>query len=377
MLHLGSARIPPYLPCCDSARESIKQVNQGQAFTGQTSGGPVKGAELGKLETVEPREIWANEAGEFTPWLAENLHLLGERLGLDLQLEDQEASVGAFKADILAVDSATQKAVVIENQLEESDHEHLGKILTYASGREAAISIWISPQIRDEHQAALHWLNDVTGPDTAFFGIEIEVLRIGTSDPAPNFKVVVQPNEWVKSQRTGRREVSELGTAYSSFWTKMLQALRDRHAGITNAKAGNAYNWHRFAAGRTGFYVQTRFGRDSTIWAELVIDYGEKAYNKWAFDRLISQRADVEAATGTELEWFRYDESQYSTIGVSRGGSLDKDGDNWGDQALWFADRAAGIYQAFYPRVRELEYSEFEAASEKARSEGMDRLSDS
>ncbi len=318
--------------------------------------------DLGELVPVEPRSIWTDEAREFTPWLAENIHLLSQRLGLDLQLEDQESGVGAFRADILASDSATQKPVVIENQLEETDHEHLGKILTYASGKEAAVSIWISTKFRPEHQAALQWLNNVTGPDTAFFGVELEVLRIANSPPAPNFKVVVQPNEWVKSQRSGR-EVSELSAAYGSFWTKMLEVLREKHPGITNARVGQEYNWQRFAAGKTGFSIQTRFARDSVLSAELVIEYGERGYNKWAFDNLATQREIIQEETGGELLWRRLDEFQYSTIGVSKAGSFDKAGDGWDDQAVWFADNAATLYRALSPRVKELDYADYEMAS--------------
>ncbi len=330
--------------------------------------------DLGELVPVEPKSIWTDEARDFTPWLAENIHLLSQRLGLDLQVEDQESGVGAFRADIVASDSATQKPVVIENQLEETDHEHLGKILTYAAGKEAAVSIWVSTKIRPEHQAALQWLNDVTGPDTAFFGLELEVLQIANSPPAPNFKVVVQPNEWVKSQRS-RREVSELNTAYGAFWTRMLEVLREKHPGITNARVGQQYNYQSFAAGKTGFSIQTRFAKDSVLQAELVIAYPERGYNEWAFDRLANQREVIQEEIGRELLWHRLDEFQYSTIGFARSGSFDQAGDGWDDQAIWFADNAATLYRALSPRVKELDYTAYEAAkAEEDSEEAVSRL---
>ena len=332
--------------------------------------------DLGELIPVKPRKIWSDEAREFTPWLAENIHLLSQRLGLDLQVEDQESGVGDFRADIVASDSATRKPVVIENQLEETDHEHLGKILTYASGKEAAVSIWVSTKIRPEHQAALQWLNDVTGPDTAFFGLELEVLRIGNSPPAPNFKVVVQPNEWVKSQRSGR-EVSELHAAYGAFWTKMLEVLRERHPGITNARVGQKYNWQRLAVGKTGFSIQTRFAKDSVLQALLIIEYGERGYNEWAFASLANQREVIEEEIGGELLWDRLDEFQYSTIGFARSGSFDKAVDGWDDQAVWFADNAATLHRAFSPRVKELDYTAYEADKAEEDSEEAVVLSDS
>src|SRR5215469_16133462 len=155
---------------------------------------------LGKLEHLDPRTLWKNEAGDFTPWLADNLPMLGEALGLDLQLEEMEGPVGDFSCDIVAREVGTNRPVIIENQLERTDHSHLGQLLTYAAGLDAGVVIWISSDIREEHREALHWLNRHTDEQIDFFGIRLEAVRIDGSKPAIQFSLVVSPNKWGKAQ---------------------------------------------------------------------------------------------------------------------------------------------------------------------------------
>src|SRR5258708_10943298 len=157
-----------------------------------------------KLSTIKHlglRDIWAREAGEFTLWLAENIQELGQALGMDLELQAKEADVGDFSLDLLAKDTSG-RTVVIENQLAQTDHDHLGKLLTYAAGFDAAAVIWVAESIREEHRQALDWLNQRTNATTDFFGVVVEVLQIDNSNPAVNFKLVVFPNEWQKPKRT-------------------------------------------------------------------------------------------------------------------------------------------------------------------------------
>src|SRR5215831_18862134 len=181
---------------------------------------------LGRLERVELRDIWLSEASDFTPWLArkENLDILGETLGIDLELEAQERPVGPFRADILCKDIGTDRWVLIENQLERTDHVHLGQLLTYASGLEAVTIVWIAARFTEEHRSTLDWLNRITDESFRFFGLEVELWRIGTSPAAPKFNIVSKPNEWSHSVATAARvideaELSETRQLQQRYWT--------------------------------------------------------------------------------------------------------------------------------------------------------------
>ncbi len=141
--------------------------------------------ELGALARVGLRQVWGVEHRSFTPWLAAHLDLLGEAIDIPLSLKGQETDIGTFRADILAKDTATGQAVLIENQLERTDHTHLGQLITYAAGVRAGVVVWIADTFTDEHRAALDWLNESTPDSIKFFGVEIELWRIGESQIAP------------------------------------------------------------------------------------------------------------------------------------------------------------------------------------------------
>lgn len=168
---------------------------------------------LGRLQKVNLREVWLSEAGNFTPWLAqeENLSLLGEAIGIELELESQETGVGPFRADILCKDTATDNWVLIENQLERTDHTHLGQLITYAAGLNAVTVVWIAERFTEEHRAALDWLNERTDEHINVFGLEIELWRIGDSPVAPKFNIISQPNDWSRTikQAASSGEMSE------------------------------------------------------------------------------------------------------------------------------------------------------------------------
>ncbi len=158
--------------------------------------------ELGKIERVEDlRKIWPNEARDFTVWLSqdENLTMLGETVGIDIDLEERESSVGGFSVDLFATEEGTGRKIIIENQLEDTNHDHLGKIITYAAGKEASVIIWIVKRARDEHRKAVEWLNQHTDENIGFFLLEIELWKINGSVPAPRFNIVERPNDWAKA----------------------------------------------------------------------------------------------------------------------------------------------------------------------------------
>ena len=157
---------------------------------------------LGTLEEIKDlREVWSHEAHDFTPWLAKNISILGDEVGIDISIEETESSVGDFNVDIFATDADTGKKIIIENQLEETDHNHLGKLITYASGKSADLVIWLVRKARPEHRAAIEWLNNHTDEGVGFILCEIKVFRIGNSEPAPKFEIIEQPNKWVKEMK--------------------------------------------------------------------------------------------------------------------------------------------------------------------------------
>ena len=163
---------------------------------------------LAKIEQVDLREAWPNEARDFTPWLAENIAQLGEALGMEIEVQQTEAPVGGYLLDILAINTVSNRPVIIENQLEITDHNHLGQLLTYAASFDAEAIVWVSRNFREEHRQALDWLNSRTDEDTRFFAVVVELLRIGHSSLAPNFDVVAAPNEWGKKAAVSRRPLT-------------------------------------------------------------------------------------------------------------------------------------------------------------------------
>lgn len=197
---------------------------------------------LGTIESVPIREAWEHEAANFTPWLAENMDLLGDALGLELEAVEQEASVGNFSLDILARESETERAVVIENQFGTTDHAHLGQLLTYAAGFQASVVVWIAEDFRDEHRAALDYLNGRTGEDTQFFGVAVELWKIGDSLPAPHFRLAAFPNDWSKQNVKASQPQSAGQNANRMFRVELMDKLKQNnlpHIGRRNAAASN------------------------------------------------------------------------------------------------------------------------------------------
>lgn len=199
---------------------------------------------LGRLHPVALREVWPDEAYQFTPWLAfpENLTVLGETLGMQLNAERTEAAVGGFSADILARNAVDNSVVVIENQLEQTDHTHLGQIMTYLAGLDAKTVIWIAKRIRDEHRAAIEWLNTNTSEAFRFFAVEVELWRIGDSSPAPRFNIVVKPNDWVKLERAQQAQSSADSLALLAFWTGLKDWMQSHNSPVQIDRPPRATN---------------------------------------------------------------------------------------------------------------------------------------
>ena len=310
---------------------------------------------LGNLVRVDPRDIWKHEAHDFTPWLAENIGMLGEVLGLDLEVQEREADVGDFSADIVARDLGRDRLVVIENQLAPTDHTHLGQIITYAAGREAGVVIWISRDFREEHRQALDWLNRGDNASTQYFGVVIELLRIGDSPPAVNFRLVAWPNDWSRQPKraTTSAEVSGKRASYQAFFQQLIDELRERHR-FTNARAGQPQSWYSFSSGTRGFQYSMGFAAKGELRSELYIDSGEQPVNEAAFDKLFAQKDAIEAEFGEPLRWERLEGRQACRIGCYTTGSIEDSAELQEKYRKWAIDRLLRFKKVFGPRLPSL-----------------------
>ena len=264
-------------------------------------------AELGRLQRTDPREVWKSESADFTPWLAENLDHLSEILGLELEPAPREAACGDFSVDIVARDLGRDRMVIIENQLEPTDHTHLGQIITYAAGLDASVVIWISRQFREEHRQALDWLNRLHEGRTEFFGVSLELLRVDGSKPAVDFRLVAFPNQWSRAAARATVDLSPKREAYQQFFQQLLDELREKHK-FTNARAAQPQNWYSFSSGVRGFSWALSFAMAGRVRAELYIDTPDADENERILGVL--QRDQVEREFGDALEWETLDEKR-------------------------------------------------------------------
>ena len=213
---------------------------------------------IGCLVSVPIREVWADEARHFTPWLAENLEDLSSAIGMDLVLEGTEARVGPFSADLLLHDANTGGRIVVENMIGPTDHDHLGKIITYAAGLEATHAVLIAETFRPEHLSALQWLNTRSSESVGFFGIELKVWRICDSKPAPQLDVVVKPDKWVRQIRE-TNELSSPELAYRDFWSEFLPVFHQQYPDWSRAETPSKGRGMSFPAGKGGLVYWVSF----------------------------------------------------------------------------------------------------------------------
>ena len=309
---------------------------------------------LGRIETVDVRSVWTSEDKEFTPWLAqkENLDLLAEKLGIELELEATEQFVGPFRADILCKNTAEKDSwVVIENQLEKTDHRHLGQLLTYGSGLKATTVVWVSPEFCDEHRAALDWLNQLADKSARFFGVEIELWKIGNSPAAPNFKIISQPNDW---EATVRQEASALveedGETPSQslrirYWTAFRTYLEEKKSKLRPQKPSRDH-WYNFSIGTSKAHTAALIiTRDEKIGVELNIT-SEDA--KILFNEILAQKENTEIIIGTSLDWREMPNKKTSKVCLFKPCDPYDDRD-WPQQFAWLQDTLEKFDKAFRP----------------------------
>lgn len=324
----------------------------------------MKPASLGRLHKVDLREAWSSESSDFTPWLAqeENLKLLGDAVGIELELESQEKEVGPFRADILCKDTANDTWVLIENQLEKTDHSHLGQLLTYAAGLNAVTIVWIAERFTEEHRAALDWLNERTDEKINLFGLEIELWRIGDSPIAPKFNIISQPNGWPKTVQqaaaaSASGEISEHKQFQLSFWTAFKDYMETKSSFVRCQKP-LPQHWTNHAIGRSGAHLGSIVSawnsetgtKGSEIRVELYMD-GPNA--KPEFAALELQRESLERALGFPLTWHNPENKAMCRLFTRKDADFLNE-NLWPEQFAWLKDRLEIMHRVFAPVVKEI-----------------------
>jgi hypothetical protein len=287
---------------------------------------------LGRFERVDLREYFSNEASDFTPWLSDphNIDLLADEIGIGIQNIQTEASVGRFKVDILAEEENTSRKIIIGNQLEITDHAHLGQLITYASGLEAEFVIWIVREAKEEHRQAFDWLNEHTDEHINFFLVVVELWRIGNSPAAPRFSIISRPNEWRRSVRTSTQagNLTDTGTKQLEFWQQFKEVAATSYPNL-RLRTPRPQHYFDVPIGRGDCHIAlTIDSRNNKIGCELYIPDSKKLYQT-----LFANKDKIEAELGlTEpLEWQELPKKKASRIKIFKGFQF-------ADDSTWVSD---------------------------------------
>lgn len=300
---------------------------------------------LGKLQRVKNlREVWGNEAYDFTPWLAkeQNLTILGDEIGIGMQVIGTEVSTGSFNADILAVETGTENKIVIENQLEKTDHDHLGKIITYASGHDAKTIIWVVKDVCEEHRQAVDWLNEHTDSEINIFLCRIELWRIDNSNLAPKFQIISSPNNWTKTfKRSNDNKYSATQMLQFNYWEQLRYEMDENYPDLKSHKAypQNYYNLYlNKPPAHISLVVNTVKKHLTTqIWID---------NNKELFDYFHENKDEIEKEIGLGLCWERLDGKKASRIDIYHDYDI-KSESNWDEAIKWHLDMACRFQNVF------------------------------
>ena len=310
---------------------------------------------LGKFEKLDLRTCWKKEDTEFTPWLAqeENIQLLGETIGLELEVQSQEENVGPFRADILCTDTTNNHFVLIENQLEKTNHSHLGQLMTYAAGLDAVTVIWIAQKFTEEHRASLDWLNRITDNTINFFGIEIELYRIDDSPPAPMFNIVSKPNDWTKlvKKSASSQNLTDTKLLQQEYWQALKTFMEDNKS-FVKIHSPQPQHWTNAAIGRSNFHLSaTVNSREKTIsiWLNILGEDAEANYDKLhdiGYEQSLQE-------VNPDLVWDKMEGRKMSSVILKTDGDFTRK-NNWQDQHLWFKDNLEKFTKYFKPLIKKL-----------------------
>lgn len=310
------------------------------------------GNNLGKLKKVELREAWKHEAYNFTQWLAEekNLAILADEIGFDIKLIQIGAKVGNFEVDILAEEENTGHKIIIENQLEVTNHDHLGKIITYASGYDARVIVWVVKDVREEHRQAIDWLNEHTDEDIEFYLVKIELWQIENSPYAPKFEIISKPNDWAKAVRgsTDTGELTNTKVKQLEFWNSFKDFAKIRQTKLHLRKV-YPQHWTNISVGSSDAHIALTINSPkSAFGVELYIDDNKELYHK-----LFNHKAEIEIALGENLEWMELPNKKASRLRILKTGAFD-DENKWEDNFDWLLS-VAEKFHSVLPKFIKLE----------------------
>jgi hypothetical protein len=299
---------------------------------------------IGKFTKVALREIWKHEALDFTQWLAldENLELLSEELGIGIINAQTEVRVGQFAVDIKAEDD-NEHTIIIENQLENTNHDHLGKVITYAAGLQAETIIWIVAKAREEHQLAMNWLNENTDEKVNCFLIELEAWKIDNSDPAPRFNVVVKPNNWAKTVRQSTAgKVPEIKLQQQAFWEKVKEYGENNAKVVKRWQSPRPQHWYNISIGTSKAHLSATVNS-----VKKCVDFYFYIDNdKNLYAQLLPHKDDIESKIGYKLEWEESPNTKASWIIVSKSANF-QDESKQDELVKWIVERADEFTKVF------------------------------
>lgn len=303
--------------------------------------------DLGRLTKISDlREIWPHEALDFTPWLAQddNLALLSDAIGIDISVDETESTVGSFNVDIYATEIDTGKKIIIENQLEETDHDHLGKIITYASGKDAKFIVWIVKKAREEHRHAIEWLNRNTESDIAFFLIELELWKIGNSAPAVKFNVIEKPNDWAKEIKRSESALSETEKLKLEYWTCFAEYAfsNPEFSKCFKKTKPSKEHWYSVSLGSSEYCMSFLVNTQKDLLAVEIYIHD----NKEMFRQFYLDKEKIERAIGVNLDWRELPERKASRIILETSANI-KNKNDWQKQFDWIKDNSIKIAKAF------------------------------
>ena len=305
---------------------------------------------ISRLTRIPLRTVWPHEAQDFTHWMQRNIDVVGKATNLSLANVEREQSAGAFSVDLVAEDEAGAK-VIIENQLGRSDHDHLGKVLTYLSAMNARAAIWIVADPRPEHVAAMSWLNESSTAD--FYLLKVEAVRIGDSPPAPLVTKIVGPSSETKAVSATNREFAERYDLREKWWSALLaRPAAHMHAHLTPGR----YGWVGLSSGVRGVNLNYSVLQNESR-VEIYIDRGKEAdeENLIIFDKLSSEKDDIEAAFGGELKWERLEESRACRISTGVEGGYKTEEEGWDEVQDNLIARMNKLEKALRPHLNRLE----------------------